>query len=98
MAECWKDNLEDYTGNQIGTWGYIAGSVTGVDSDVLSGSKRVIGIRIRAESEATFNINGGDTVTLKKNEIWFDNPLGNLQDPTFNWLSGTVERFIEYLE
>lgn len=97
MAECWKENLEAYAGNQIGTWGYTSGHQTGAGSTVLSGSKRIIGIRLRADANSTFNINGGNTVSIKKNEVWFDNPLGNLVDPTINWLTGEIEYFIEHL-
>lgn len=97
MAECWQENLEDYTGNQIGTWGYTAGNQAGAGTTVLSGAKKVQGIRIRADAASTFNIDGGDTISLKKNEVWINNPQGNMQDPTFNWLSGQVEYFIEHL-
>jgi hypothetical protein len=97
LAECWQDNLEQYAGNQTGTWGYTAGNQIGAGTTTISGTKRVIGIRIRADAASTFNIDGGGTISLKKNEVWIDNPLGTLVDPVFNWLTGQVEYFIEHL-
>jgi hypothetical protein len=97
MAECWKDDAEDFFGPQTGTWDYEAGT-SGVGAVTLTGTGHAIqGVRIRADAAATFNIDGGDTVTLKKNEIFTLNPNGQLSDPTINVLSGTIEWFIEFV-
>jgi hypothetical protein len=98
VAECWQDNLENWTGSQIGDWAYEAGNQVGAGAITLTGTGNMVqGIRIRADAAATFNIDGGDTVTLKNREVWVLNPNGRLEDPTINVVTGTIEYFIEFL-
>ena len=81
----------------IGAWGYMADSGTAPATVTISGSKRIIGIRIRADSPTTFTIDGGDVIELKRNELWTDNPGGVLVDPEIEFLTGTWQYTIEYV-
>jgi hypothetical protein len=76
-----EPDLPDFTG----TWGYNAGVGTSVL--VLSGSKRLIQISVIAgtSTAATFNVNGGDTITVPTNATFTFTPAVQLIDPTISF-------------
>jgi hypothetical protein len=76
-----EPDLPDFTG----TWGYNAGVGTSVL--VLSGSKRLIQISVIAgtSTAATFNVNGGDTITVPTNATFTFTPAVQLIDPTVSF-------------
>ena len=79
-----------------GTWNYVSGTLSGAGS--LTGSGRCTGIRVFAAGEnGTFNVNGGNTITVRNGAGVDINPAGNVTAPTVNWVSGVLDVVIEGL-
>lgn len=78
-----------------GTFTYESATLT---SGSLAGVGRCSSIKVvntSAISNASYNINGGDTVTLPGG-IGLDHPIGEtLTAPTVNWVSGSISVVIE---
>lgn len=78
-----------------GTWGYVSNTLS---SGSLTGVGRCIGIRVFANgADGTFNINGGNTVTVRNGAGFDMNPRGTVTAPVVNWLSGSLDVTIEGL-
>lgn len=82
--------------NGYGVWNYVSTSLSGAGS--LTGSGKCIGIRVFAAGiDGSFNVNGGNTITVRNGAGVDVNPGGNLVAPTVNWVSGTIDVIIEGL-
>lgn len=76
-----------------GTFGYRFSTMTG-GSLALTG--RLRNLRVYAEgADGTFNINGGNTVTVRSGTGFDFSPRTLVDDPTVNWVSGTLDVFAE---
>ncbi len=76
-----------------GTWGYKSTTLTS-GSITLTG--RWIGYRVfAAGADGSFNLNGGNTITVRSGTGFISNPNYELIDPTINWVSGTLDIYIE---
>lgn len=79
---------------QSGTWNYVAATLTGAGT--VTGVGRCIGIRVFASAaDGTFNINGGNTLTVRSNTGIDIDPQGNVTAPVVNWASGTLDVVVE---
>lgn len=79
--------------DESGTWSYESATLT---SGNLSATGRCLGIRVFAQGgDGTFNINGGDVITIRQSAGVDIAPRANLTNPTVNWVSGTLDVFIE---
>jgi hypothetical protein len=47
--------------------------------------------------DGSFNVNGGNTITVRNGAGVDINPGGNVVAPTVNWVSGTIDVVIEGL-
>jgi hypothetical protein len=76
-----------------GTFGYRFSILT---SGNLTLTGRLRNLRVYAQGiDGTFNISGGDTITVR-NGIGFDfSPRTLIDNPTINWVSGTLDVFAE---
>jgi len=78
------------TNEDFGTFSYV--SETGVSSGVINITGRVINIRLfPVGADAAFNINAGDTITIRQYsgfDLDFKSPL---TDPAIHWVSGTFD-------
>lgn len=77
----------------VGAGAYSAGTLT-AGSAILTG--RLLALRIYASgADATFNINGGDTMTARDG-VGFDwTPKTDWTDAELVWVSGTFDYFAE---
>lgn len=76
-----------------GRWTYEAATLT---SGSLQIQGRCVGYRVFASgADATFNINGGDTITVRSGTGFISNPNYELTNPTVNWVSGTIDVYME---
>lgn len=96
MAECWKDQVGTFADQQVGTFGYTAGTGSGAVSVPLSAEKYITGIRITARQPTTFKVDSGATVYLERGEILSWNVKGNLQGVTIDFLTGTYNYIIDW--
>lgn len=82
--------------NQTGTWGYVSGSLTGAGN--VTGSGKCVGIRVFANgADSSFNINGGNTISVRSNSGVDIDPKGTVTAPVVNWVSGSIDVIIEGL-
>lgn len=80
--------------NLTGAWAY-AGGTSGIVT--ISGGRRVLSINAIATSGAgTVQINGGDIVPIPQDAALNIAPLGNLIDPTIDFV-GTDSYFVEHV-
>ena len=76
-----------------GRWSYKAATLT---SSSLSITGRCVGYRVFASgADASFNVNGGDTITVRSGSGFISNPNYELVNPTINWVSGTLDVYME---
>lgn len=89
-------NVKVAPANQTGTWGYVASTLT---SGSLTGVGKCIGLRVYANgADGSFNIGGGNTITVRSGTGVDIAPLGTLTAPVVNWVSGTLDVVIEGLQ
>lgn len=80
------------------TWGYTAASLSGAGTVERIG--RCVGIAVVNSSDsvdATFNISGGDTITVRAGRAFGFLPKTKLRDPVVTWISGAIDVIIETL-
>jgi hypothetical protein len=81
--------------NNYGTWNYVSGTIS---SGSVTGSGKCIGIRVFAAGiDGSFNVNGGNIITVRNGAGVDINPGGNVVAPVVNWVSGTLDVVIEGL-
>lgn len=88
VVETIDGNLPD----QSGVLNYKSDTLTAVGN--VTGIGRCIGIRVFGVTDGTFNINGGDTITVREGSGVDVNPGGNVSAPVVNWESGTLDVLI----
>ena len=83
--------------NEVGTWNYVAGTLTA--SGNKTGVGRCLHINVRASGllDGSFNVNGGNTLTVRSGTAEDLYPRGNVSAPVVNWVSGTIDILIEGL-
>jgi hypothetical protein len=81
--------------NIVGTWSYKASTLT---SGSLSATGKCQGILVfGAGGDASFKVNGGDTITVRSGIAMQIAPNGNLVNPTVTWVSGTLDVILEVI-
>lgn len=79
--------------NLVGTFNYVSGTMSGAGNK--TGVGRCIGIRVFASAaDGSFNINGGDTITVRDGTGVDVNPGAQVTAPVVNWVSGTIDVLI----
>lgn len=79
-----------------GTWSYASGTLS--SAGTVTGVGRCTGISVFANgTDSTFNINGGDTITVRNGAGKDIDPGENLTAPVVNWVSGVIDVFIQGL-
>lgn len=87
------NSIDDKTPNLVGSFNYESGTLAGAGN--VTGIGRCIGIRVFASTLAgSFNINGGDTITIRANTGVDIQPGGQVTAPVVNWVSGTLDVLI----
>lgn len=80
-------------GEAFGTFAYRSGTLTG-GSVVVTGL--FVSIRVfPVNADASFNINGGNTITVRQYSGLVWTPRSVVTAPTVNWVSGTFDYLIE---
>lgn len=80
-------------GAPTGTFNYVSATRAGAGN--VTGVGRCIGIRVFAAGvDGTFNINGGNTITVRNGTGVDVNPQGQVTAPVVNWVSGTIDILI----
>ncbi len=89
-------SLDGKTPDESGVWGYLAGTTVTVS---VGANRRVLHISVVAGAllDATFTINGGQTITVPKNASLTVSPKANLTNPTLVFTS-SASYFVEYVE
>lgn len=82
--------------NQIGTWNYVSGSLTSAGTVTGSGKCQEI-IVFANGADSTFNVGGGNTITVRTNTEKHLYPKGTVTAPVVNWVSGAIDVIIEGL-
>ncbi len=89
------NSIDGKTPDFVGTFSYVSGTLT---SGNKTGSGACIGIRVFASgADGTFNIGGGNTITVRSGTGVDVNPMGNISNAVVNWVSGTLDVLITSL-
>lgn len=76
------------------TFEYVAGELTSAGSIITTGTCR--GIRVFANGvNSSFAISGGNVIQVRSNQIFYHIPQGELVDPTIDWVSGSLDVWLE---
>ena len=91
----WNDVHAENVIEQSGTFAYLSQTLTAGNITVTG---RIRSLRVYAQTtDGSFNIGGGDTITVRTGTGFDISPRSQLDNAVINWVSGTLDIFIEYV-